>query len=141
MFAAGEVTPLPTSSGSLGLAGGVRVHRRHIAIEGRLGGAFSFSAVANAGLFVGRGGVSAGIALPIGSRLAVMPMLAYDLFVLDQPRGIDATLVQRVTVEVPVAILIYRHVAIEPFVQAGLAWVNGGRDIAFIAGPRISIVL
>jgi len=119
----------------------MRVHRKHIAIEGRLGAAFSFSAVANAGLYVARAGVSAGIALPISSRVAIMPMLAYDGFVLDQPRGIEATIVHRLTIELPVAILIYRHVALEPFVQAGLAWVNGGRDIALIVGPRISIVL
>jgi hypothetical protein len=140
VFGAGELTPLPTTSGALGLAAGARLHYRHLAIEARLGGAFAFTAIANGGVFAARAGVSAGIALPVGCRVALIPMLAYDAFLLDQPSG-DAIVVHRATLELPVTILLFRHVAIEPFVQAGLAWISGGRDIAVVAGPRISIVL
>ena len=141
LFAAGEVTPLPSTSGALALSAGARWHRHHLAIEARLGGGFAFSAVANGGAYIGRAGVSAGVALPISCRVTLIPMLAYDAFVLAQPGDPNSIIVHRATIELPVAILLYRHVALEPFVQGGIAWINGGRDIAVVAGPRISIVL
>ncbi len=141
IFTAGELAPLPITSGTLGLAGGVRLHTRRIAIEGRLGAAFSFTAIASAGAFAARAGVSVGTAVPLGRRVAVIPMVAYDGFWLDQPGDADAVFVHRATIEIPVAVLLYRHVALEPFVQAGVAWIGGGRDIALVVGPRISIVL
>ena len=140
LFAAGELTPLPTTSGAIGFAAGARLQRNHVAIEARLGGAFAFTAIANGAVSAGRAGISAGVAVPLGCRVALIPMLAYDGFLLEQPNG-NAIFVHRATFELPVSVLLYRHVAVEPFVQAGFAWVRGGRDIAVVAGPRITIVL
>jgi hypothetical protein len=57
LFAAGELTPLPTTSGALGVAAGARMHR-YLAIEARLGAAFAFTALANGGMYAARAGLA-----------------------------------------------------------------------------------
>ena len=142
IFTDAELTPQPTVPGRVDLAAGVRWHHRHLAIEGRAGGGAAFTARAGGYVLGARAGVSIGAALPLGRRVAIEPMLAYDLFALWQPTsGSSSPIVQQIGIAAPLTILVFHHVAVEAFVELGLARYRGTNDLVVLAGPRIDIVL
>lgn len=137
MFFASELSPLPTISGRVGVEGGVRLHRDHVAIEARLGVAGAFSATIG-GLELGyRAGASIGYAFAVARRVALEPMAGYDVLVLSDE---TTTVIQRVTVELPVSIVLYPHVVLEPYGQLGLARSHGTSDLVLVVGPRLGVV-
>ena len=142
VFAETELAPLPTIAGRVDLEAGARWHHRWVAVEARAGGGTGFTTRGGGYMLGGRIGVSAGAALPLTPRLSVEPMLAYDLFVLWQPTsGSIAQVVHQVGVATPVTIQLYPHVAIEAFVELGLARYRGSSDLLIVAGPRLAVVL
>jgi hypothetical protein len=139
-FVASELMPLQTVATRVELDGGVRWHRNGYAVEARLGIGLSASGVANAYLFGGRAGASVGRSFPIACRVALTPMVAADVFAYRQVSAASVLTIPRLTVELPVSIVVYPHVVLEPVVQIGVQWVDGLRDIAFVVGPRVGIV-
>jgi hypothetical protein len=138
-FVATELSPLPDVGGHVDFEGGARIHRGHLAIEARLGAAWSFSASSGGDVFGARIGASVGWVLPLAHRFAVVPMAGYDAFVLWESAGVTTQLVHRATVEVPLSILLYPHAIVEPYVAVGLQSLHGSRDLAFVFGPRVAI--
>lgn len=138
-FVATELSPLPDVGGHVDFEGGVRVHRGQLAIEARLGGAWSFSAAAGGDVFGARLGASVGWVVPLAHRFALVPMAGYDAFVLWESAGVSHLLVHRATIEVPLSILLYPHAIVEPYVALGLQSLHGSRDVAFVFGPRVAI--
>jgi len=142
VFVATELSPLPTVATRVELGAGLRLHRRGgLAVEVRLGGAFSASGVAGGYLFGARAGVSAGHALAVTRRIVVTPMIAGDVFAYRQSGDASNLVIPRLTVELPVSVVIYPHVVIEPTVQLGVQWLDGSRDVAVVVAPRIGVVL
>jgi hypothetical protein len=140
-FLASELQPLQTVATRLEIDGGVRWHRAGWAVEARAGVGFSASGAANGYQFGFRAGVSAGRSLPVGCRVALTPMVAADVFAYRQGSGASVLAIPRITVELPVSIVLYPHVVLEPVVQVGVQWVDGLGDIAVVLGPRIGVVL
>ena len=139
VFVGTELMPMPTVGAHVDAEGAVRVHRDHFAFEGRFGGGLAFSATAGGNVFGLRAGASAGYAIPLGARFVVIPMLAYDAFVLRE-RHDSAELVQRATFHMPISWLVYPHAVVELSGQIGVQWFQGIRDLAIVLAPRIGLV-
>lgn len=132
-------TPGPTIPVRIGVEGAIRMNRGKLATEARagLGGVASLNALGSE--LHGHFGLSIGAALPLGSRLVVTPMVGYDVFALWEKEG-GSFAVHYVTAEIPLSILLYEHVVLEPFIQLGIARFQGATDPAVIIGPRIGLV-
>lgn len=140
LFFATELTPLATVSTRGDLDAVLRLHRAHgLAIEARLGAAFGFSAIAGASIFGAHLGGALGWSLPLGERLAVTPMAAFDLFVYAQP-DTSSVNVRRFTIAAPVTFVAYHHAVVELMIAAGASHVDGTTDLAIVVGPRIGLV-
>ncbi len=139
-FATSELSPLPEVGGRIDLEGVVRWQHAHLAVQGRAGGAWSFSATAGGDVFGARAGIAVGWVIPISQRLAVVPMAGYDAFRLWESAGTTTELVHRFSIELPLSILVYRHVVVEPYGVLGVQSLRGSRDLAVALGPRIGIV-
>jgi hypothetical protein len=136
LYFGSELSPLPSVTGDAALEATVRVVRwGGLAIQPRAGADASVSGAGNGTELGVRVGIGAGWSLAIGERVVVTPMIGYDLYVLDR-----VLRVHRVALELPVSILVYPHVVVEPFLQIGRAWVGGTPDLAFAFGPRIGLV-
>lgn len=132
--------PGPTVPIRIGVEGVMRVHRGHLAMEARFGAGGAASVLGLGGQYAAHGGVGLGGALSLGERVVLAPMVGYDVFVEWEQYG-GSVVVQYLTVEVPVAILLGRGVVLEPFVQVGVARYEGSDDPALVIGPRLGIVL
>lgn len=141
VFVASELAPLQTVAIRVEVDGGARWHRRSWALETRLGIGFSASGAANGTLLGLRAGASIGRSLPIACRIALTPMIAGDVFAYRESDATSTFTIPRLTVELPVSIVLYPHVVLEPVLQLGVQWVSGARDVAIVVGPRIGIVL
>ena len=139
-FATTELSPLPEIGGRIDLEAIVRWHHEHFALEGRAGGAWGFSPTAGGDVFGARAGVALGWVIPVHRRVALVPMASYDAFVLWESAGSSSEIVQRFAVELPISILVYRHVVVEPYGVLGLQSLRGSRDLAVAFGPRIGVV-
>ena len=135
-----ELSPLATVANRAEIGGAVRLHRRHVAVEGRAGIAFAASTLGFGWLVGGHGGVAAGASFPLGGRIAVTPMAAYDLYVY-APSGEGSIVVHRATVALPVSVILYPHVVIEGVVEVGAAFVERSPELAISFGPRLGLVL
>jgi hypothetical protein len=141
VFTATELSPLPTVSGRGDLEGGARWQRNHLALEGRAGAIIAFTTTPPGNMYGARFGASAGYSLALARNIAVTPMLAGDVFLLRQSTIEQPPTVWRATVELPVSFILYPHVAVEPYVQVGIAWSQGTSTLALVVGPRIALVL
>ncbi|MGE5181414.1 MAG: hypothetical protein ACM31C_05110 [Acidobacteriota bacterium] len=139
-FATTELSPLPEVGGRIDLEAVVRWHHAHLAVQGRAGGAWSFSATAGGDVFGARAGIAVGWVIPLSQRLAVVPMAGYDALALWESAGTSHELVHRFAIELPLSILVYRHVVLEPYGVLGIQSLRGSRDLAVAFGPRIGIV-
>jgi hypothetical protein len=135
-----DLSPLPTVGGQLELDATLRVHHRGFAAEVRLGIAAAFSVVAGSDLYGARIGGGVGYAFPIGCRLLLAPMAAYDVMAYRETGGASTQILQRVTIELPLSIVLFPHVVFEPYVQAGVMYVGGNRDAVLVVGPRLGVV-
>lgn len=139
VFVGTELMPMPTVAAHVDAEGALRVHRDHFALEGRFGGGLAFSATAGGNVFGLRAGASAGYAIPLGERFIVIPMLAYDAFVLRE-RHDNAELIQRATFHLAITWVVYPHAVVELSGQIGVQWFQGIRDLAIVLAPRIGLV-
>lgn len=139
LYLATAWSPGPTVPIRIGAEAALRVQRR-IALELRIGAGGAGSVLGISSQLAWHGGLSAGVAVPIGSRVVLAPMVAYDYYGL---RNADGRLfaVHEATVELPIAIVLARGAVLEPFVQAGLSRYSGSTDWTIVVGPRIGLVL
>ena len=135
-----ELSPLPSVPARGELGGAVRLHRRNVAVEARAGIAFAGSAIAVGWLVGGHFGLAAGASLPVSARFAFTPMVAYDAYVFVDS-GSNPFVVQRTTVALPLTFVVYPHVVVEGVVEVGIVFIDGARELALVAGPRIGLVL
>lgn len=139
LYLASAWSPGPTVPIRIGADVALRLHSR-IALEFRLGLGGAGSVVGLASQIAWHAGIGAGVALPIGSRVVLAPMLAYDYFGMRDASG-RLFAVHEATVELPVAIVLARGAVLEPFVQVGMSRYSGATDWAVVVGPRIGLVL
>lgn len=139
LFLGNQWSPGPTVPIRVGADATLRFHRHHVAIEARLGFGGVGTLTGFASQFGGHFGASIGFAVSPARRIVLAPMLAYDVFGLWEQGGATFA-VHYATVEVPLTIVIARHVVLEPYVQLGIARFHGATDPAIIFGPRIGIV-
>jgi hypothetical protein len=141
LFAGTELSVLPTVPGRAAMDAAVRRHFAiGLALEARLGGLAGFSTDGGGALLGLRVGASAGWSFAIGRRVMITPMLAYDRFWIWGETAGDALVVQRTTLELPVTILLYPHVVLEPVVHVGVASIGGQSDLALVIVPRVGVV-
>jgi hypothetical protein len=133
-------SPDPTVPIRGGADAAVRVHRRNVALEARLGAAGAGSVVGLSGHFAGHLGASLGGAIPISDHVVLAPMLAYDAYYEWEQRGAELW-IHYITLELPIAIVLRRGVVLELLLQGGAAHYLGATDPAFVAGPRLGITL
>ncbi|MDX2091124.1 MAG: hypothetical protein SFX73_24905 [Kofleriaceae bacterium] len=138
IYLANTWTPGPTIPVRIGLEGAARLTRSKLAFEARvgLGGVASLNALGSE--LHGHFGLSIGVALPLTNRLAMTPMVGYDVFALWEKEGGNFA-VHYVMAEIPLSILVFEHVMIEPFIQLGIARFQGATDPAVVIGPRIGL--
>jgi hypothetical protein len=135
-----ELSPLPSVTSHAELDATFRlVLRRGLVLQPRLGIGTAFSAVADGWILAFRAGGAVGYAIPLGRRVALTPMVGYDFFLLWDNGSTRPLLVHRGALELPVTIVVFQHVLIEPFVLVGVASVNGSLDLAFALGPRLGV--
>ena len=139
LFLGNQWSPGPTVPIRVGVEAAMRWTLNHVAIEGRAGVGGAGTITGFASQFGGHLGASIGFAVSPARRIVLTPMLAYDVFGLWEQGGASFG-VQFFTVEVPLSIVVYEHVVLEPYVQLGFARYHGATDPAIIFGPRIGIV-
>ncbi len=139
LFLGNQWSPGPTVPIRVGIEAAMRWNLNHIAIEGRAGAGGAGTITGFASLFAGHLGASIGYAASPARRLVLTPMAAYDVFGMWEQGG-AAFAVHYFTVEVPLTIIIDRHVVLEPVVQLGWVRHHGATDPTIIFGPRIGIV-
>jgi hypothetical protein len=135
-----ELSPLPSVAVRSELGGALRVIRRRVAVEGRVGFALAATTLGSGWIGGVHAGLAAGTSVPILGRLAVTPMLAYDVYSLWQNDDASAFVVQRVSLALPLTWTIYPHVVLEGVVEVGFAFVEDSSEFALVVGPRIGIV-
>ena len=142
VFLSTELVPLPTVSAHGATDVTLRFHRfGGLAFATRLGAAYAYSPLGGGDLLGVHTGLAVGYSFPLGRRLALTPMAAGDMFGYWESGGVVGLMALRATVEVPLSILVFPHVVLEPFIQIGIAAIRGTPDFAFVFGPRIGIVL
>lgn len=139
VFVGTELMPMPTVAGHVDAEGALRLHRSHFAIEGRFGGGLAFTATAGGNVFGLRAGASAGYAIALGERFVVVPMVAYDAFILRERNDV-AEVIQRATGHLAITWVVYPHAVVELSGQLGVQWFQGTRDLALVVAPRIGLV-
>lgn len=139
LYLAGTWSPGPTVPIRIGADAALRYQHR-FALELRLGMGGAGSVLGISSQLAWHAGLSAGVALPIGSRVVLVPMIAYDYHGLRDADG-RIFAVHEATLELPIAIVLARGAVIEPYVQAGVSRYIGSTDWAVVVGPRIGIVL
>lgn len=139
LYLASTWSPGPTVPIRIGADAAVRFQRR-FALELRLGVGGAGSVLGISSQVAWHAGLSAGVAVPIGGRVVLVPMIAYDYHGL---RDADGRLfaVHDATIELPIAIVLARGAVLEPYAQVGLSRYSGSTDWAIVVGPRIGIVL